>query len=153
RVEAFDLADRCVTLSNGETLTYDLLLGADGAQSQVAKAADIGQRGWDYDMRCMLAIAEVDQTLPAATWEVFRSKGPFALLPLNEHQACLIDYRSEQQWQQLAGNSEAIQQNLNDVFEPHIGKHTITKFASFPLRRQRALRYISHDSVALIGDA
>lgn len=153
RVEHFDLADRSVRLSNGETLTYDLLLGADGAQSQVAKAAHIGQRGWDYDMRCMLAIADVEKPLPAATWEVFRSEGPFALLPLSDHQACLIDYRSEQQWQEFAGNNEAIQQSLNNVFEPHIGKHTITKFASFPLRRQRALRYISHDSIALIGDA
>ena len=153
RVETFDLADRSVTISNGETLTYDLLLGADGAQSQVAKAAYIGQRGWDYDMRCMLAIAKVDQALPAATWEVFRSEGPFALLPLSDHQACLIDYRSEQQWRELSGSSEAIKQSLKDVFETHIGKHSITKFASFPLRRQRALGYISHDSVALIGDA
>lgn len=153
RVEHFDLTDRRVRLSNGEILTYDLLLGADGAQSQVAKAAQIGQRGWDYDMRCMLAIADVEKPLPAATWEIFRSEGPFALLPLNDHLACLIDYRSEQQWQEFTGKNEAVQQSLNNVFEPHIGKHTITQFASFPLRRQRALRYISHDSIALIGDA
>ena len=153
RVETFDLADRSVTLSNGEKLSYDLLLGADGAQSQVALAAHIGQRGWDYDMRCLLAIAEVEQPIPAATWEIFRSEGPFALLPLSTHQACLIDYRSESQWQEFSGNSDAVKQSLNEVFEPHIGQHTVTKFASFPLRRQRALRYISHDSVALIGDA
>jgi len=153
RVEQFDLAERRVTLSNGEIISYDLVLGADGAQSQVAKAAQIGQRGWDYDMRCMLAIADVEQPISAATWEVFRHNGPFALLPLGTNQACLIDYRSQQQWQEFDSNSDTIKQSLSEVFAPHIGAHTITKFASFPLRRQRVLRYISHDSVALIGDA
>lgn len=153
KVEQFDLLGQTVTLNHGETLSYDLLIGADGASSQVAKAASIGTRGWDYDMRCLLAIAEVENDLPSATWEVFRDKGPYALLPLSSHEACLIDYRSEQEWQQLCAQAKQVHHELNATFTPHIGPHNVQRFASFPLRRQRALSYHAHQSVVLIGDA
>ena len=56
-VKGYGLAQRAITLSDGQTLNYDLLIGADGANSAVAKAAGIGMRGWDYGMRCLLVIA------------------------------------------------------------------------------------------------
>lgn len=153
QVQAFDLTKQQVQLSSGELLSYDLLIGADGAQSQVAKAAQIGQRGWDYDMRCMLALAELAEPIAPATWEVFRPEGPYALLPLGERQACLIDYRSEQQWQRFSQQPEAVAQQLEQTFAPHLGAYQLLNFASFPLRRQRALRYQVKQSVVLIGDA
>jgi len=153
KVEQFNLPAQTVTLSNGESLAYDLLIGADGAHSQVAKVAGIGSRGWDYDMRCLLAIANVENELPSATWEVFRDKGPYALLPLGRHEACLIDYRSEQEWQQLSAQPAQVHHELNATFTPHIGPFKVQRFASFPLRRQRALSYHAHHSVVLIGDA
>lgn len=153
RVTQFNISHKTLSLDNGETRDYDLLVGADGANSQVAKAAHIGTRGWDYDVRCLLAIANVEQPIAPATWEVFRANGPYALLPLGAHQACLIDYRSEQEWQQLSANQAAVEQALATTFMPHIGAHTVHRFASFPLRRQRALRYHAADSVVLVGDA
>ncbi|WP_417665516.1 FAD-dependent oxidoreductase [Pseudidiomarina sp.] len=152
RVAQFQLAEQQVELDTGERLPYDLLVGADGSTSQVAKAAGIAMRGWDYDMRCLLAIADVREPIQPATWEVFREAGPFALLPLGTHQACLIDYRSEQEWQQLSGDAQ-VHKALHETFAPHIGDHKVSRFASFPLRRQRALRYHVHNSVVLIGDA
>lgn len=153
KVEQFNLPAQTVSLSNGEDLSYDLLIGADGANSQVAQAAGIGFRGWDYDMRCLLAIAEVENELPTATWEVFRDKGPYALLPLSRHEACLIDYRSEQEWQQLSAQPAQVHHELNATFTPHIGPFKVQRFASFPLRRQRALTYQAYNSVVLVGDA
>jgi 2-octaprenyl-3-methyl-6-methoxy-1,4-benzoquinol hydroxylase len=153
RVVNMQLPAQRVELDTGEQLPYDLLVGADGSNSQVAKAAGIAMRGWDYDMRCLLAIADVSEPIQPATWEVFREAGPFALLPLGTHQACLIDYRSEQEWQQLSGDAQQVHRALYETFAPHIGDHKVSRFASFPLRRQRALRYHAHNSVVLIGDA
>lgn len=150
-VRSYELEQRVITLSDGKTLSYDLLLGADGANSAVAKAAGIGMRGWDYGMRCLLAIAEVEQPLPTETWEVFRADGPYALLPLREHLACLIDYRAEEEWHNAT--KAEVEQKLQATFADVIGPYKLHKQASFPLRRQRALRYFDARGVALIGDA
>ncbi|MDN7128922.1 FAD-dependent monooxygenase [Pseudidiomarina sp. 1APR75-15] len=151
QVQSFDLAARKLVLQDGDTLPYDLLLGADGGNSAVARAAAIGMRGWDYDMRCLLAIVETEKALAPATWEVFREQGPYALLPLGEQLACLIDYRAEASWR--AVTTEQVEQALRETFIPHIGAFKLHKQASFPLRRQRALRYHDERGVALIGDA
>lgn len=150
-VKSYNLEQRVITLSDGTTQSYDLLLGADGANSAVAKAAGIGMRGWDYGMRCLLAIAEVEQPLAKETWEVFRADGPYALLPLGEHLACLIDYRAEEEWRNAA--TAEVEQKLQATFTDVIGPYKLQKHASFPLRRQRALRYFDSRGVALIGDA
>ncbi|RUO59461.1 FAD-dependent oxidoreductase [Pseudidiomarina insulisalsae] len=151
QVTSYQLGSQQLVLSDGQTLAYDLLIGADGTHSQVAKAAGIGMRGWDYDMRCLLAIADVEQPLPAKTWEIFRAEGPYALLPLGKHLACLIDYRAEQTWR--GADDSVIADELQQTFTPHIGDFRLQKSASFPLRRQRALRYTDGHHVALVGDA
>lgn len=140
------------TLIAGQWYDYDLLIGADGGNSQVARLAGIGMRGWDYDMTCLLAIATTEQAQPAATWEVFRSCGPYALLPLGGDQVCLIDYRSQGQWQQLTSDAEVFAE-LTQVFSAHIGAFRLQQHGRFPIRRQRALRYRRFDSVVLVGDA
>ena len=151
RIEQLDSAQQRVLVA-GQWHRYELLIGADGANSQVAQLAGIGMRGWDYDMTCLLAIATTEQALPAATWEVFRSCGPYALLPLGSHQVCLIDYRSQREWQQIASDAEVVAE-LSQVFNAHIGAFRVQQHGRFPIRRQRALTYHRFDSVVLVGDA
>lgn len=149
-VESIDWYRQQLTTVNGETLAFDLLIGADGAHSSVARLAGIGMRGWDYDMRCLLANVTTEQAIPETTWEVFRHSGPYALLPLDSHQACLIDYAPQ-------GNhpsaDAAVQQLLESQFESVIGPFQVQQWGHFPLRRQRALRYHAHGCAVLIGDA
>ncbi|KFZ31560.1 hypothetical protein IDSA_02295 [Pseudidiomarina salinarum] len=153
-LQAVDWSQRLATLDDQQQVPFDLLLGADGAQSSVAKLAGISARGWDYDMRCLLAIVTTEQPVAAATWEIFRPCGPYALLPLDDHQACLIDYRDNQSWMALeTGGQDQVERELQDVFAPALGSFRLQSAASFPLRRQRALHYHSHDCVALVGDA
>lgn len=151
RVEQLDGVQQRALIA-GQWYDYDLLIGADGANSQVAQLAGIGMRGWDYDMTCLLAIATTEQPQPAATWEIFRPCGPYALLPLGKQQVCLIDYRSQQQWQTINDDSQ-VNAELHTVFAQHIGAFTLKKHGRFPIRRQRALSYRRFDSVVLIGDA
>lgn len=151
RIEQLDGRHQRVR-TGGQWHDYDLLIGADGANSQVAQLAGIGMRGWDYDMTCLLAIAHTEQPVPAATWEVFRPCGPYALLPLGNQQVCLIDYRSQQQWQSLTAEAQ-VRAELDAVFTRHIGAFTLSQHGRFPIRRQRALSYQAFGSVVLLGDA
>lgn len=151
RIEQLDGVQQRALIA-GQWYDYDLLIGADGANSQVAQLAGIGMRGWDYDMTCLLAIATTEQPQPAATWEIFRPCGPYALLPLGKQQVCLIDYRSQQQWQTINDDSQ-VNAELHTVFAQHIGAFTLKQHGRFPIRRQRALSYRRFDSVVLVGDA
>ena len=151
RIEQLDGVQQRALIA-GQWYDYDLLIGADGANSQVARLAGIGMRGWDYDMTCLLAIATTEQPQPAATWEIFRPCGPYALLPLGKQQVCLIDYRSQQQWQTITDDSQ-VNAELTAVFAQHIGAFTLKQHGRFPIRRQRALSYRGFDSVVLVGDA
>lgn len=157
KLAKLDSTARLLTLDNQQQLPFDLLLGCDGANSQVARLAGIGQRGWDYDQRCLLANVTTAEPIPPATWEVFREQGPYALLPLSEHQACLIDYRSNAELTALqAQGSVAVQTALLEQFHPHIGEFEFTSaksYASFPLQRQRALKYYTPAGVVLAGDS
>lgn len=151
RIEQLDSAGRRACIA-GQWYDYDLLIGADGANSHIAQLAGIGVRGWDYDMTCLLAIADTEQPVSATTWEIFRPCGPYALLPLAKQQVCLIDYRSQQQWQTINDDSQ-VNAELHAVFAQHIGAFTVKQHGRFPIRRQRALSYRRFDSVVLIGDA
>lgn len=156
-VESIDWEARTVTTTAAEPLPFDLLLGCDGANSATAKRAGIGRRGWDYGQRCMLANVITEQALPTQTWEIFRAGGPYALLPLHTHRACLINYQSSQAISELQQQGDdAVLAELSDLFSPYIGSFQLqptNSYASFPIQRHTALRYHAHNCVALVGDA
>lgn len=148
-----DCSARTAVTTQGDTLSFDLLLGCDGAHSKVAQLAGVDYRGWDYDQRCLLAIATVKNTLPAETWEVFRPQGPYALLPLTDGKACLIDYGLRDSVHRLERDPAVLQKQLEQTFSPHIGEFELLKSASFPLQRKHANRYVTANSVVLLGDS
>ena len=43
-----------LTFDNGDVISSRLVIGADGAKSQVRTLAGIGSRGWQYRQSCML---------------------------------------------------------------------------------------------------
>ena len=130
-------------LTSGEIIEFDCVLGCDGADSQVAKAAGIGYRGWDYGQTCELTNVETERAIPASTWECFKPGGPYALLPLGTHEACLINYRP------LGAHQST---DLKALFEPSIGPFHAYASGEFPLQRKHALRYCV-GPVVLMGDA
>lgn len=152
-IAEFDLGAKQLRLDSGGRLHYDVLIGADGAHSAVARAAGIRYRGWDYGQRCLLANVRLSQPIAAATWEVFRPEGPFALLPLTNQQACLIDYRRGAEITALSADKEQLSRALHHTFADAIGAFEVIKSASFPLQRKHALSYTKGSSVVLMGDA
>ncbi|EKE82793.1 FAD-dependent oxidoreductase [Idiomarina xiamenensis] len=152
-VDSIDRRQQRVHLADGESLPYQLLLGADGHNSMVARAAGIGYRGWDYGQRCLLATVRCQQPLAPHTWEVFRQQGPYAILPLGERLACLIDYRSQVEWQPLLEQGrEAVASELHHTFHERVGAFELLHHASFAIARWRALQYFQQN-IALLGDA
>ena len=147
------LGVKTVRLTNDEHIPFDLLLGCDGANSVIAKLSNIAYRGWDYDQRCLLANVELEQPIEPETWEVFRPQGPYALLPLSDTKACLIDYDERASIRALQHDESALQKHLCSVFEPRVGKFRVIKAASFPLQRKHALYYTSNGCIALLGDS
>ncbi|KAJ1562281.1 putative ubiquinone biosynthesis monooxygenase [Cladochytrium tenue] len=73
-----------VTLDGGRRVSARLLVGADGAESSVRKAASIGSWGWNYPQRGLVATLDVDVDSAAGNMTAFQRFlpwGPIAFLP------------------------------------------------------------------------
>lgn len=90
-----------VTLDQGTEISCSLLVGADGAHSQVRQGAGIGIQGWDYQQACMLISVECENDPGDTTWQQFTPHGPRAFLPLYNHYASLVWYDSPARIAQL----------------------------------------------------
>ncbi|MED5379748.1 MAG: FAD-dependent monooxygenase, partial [Pseudomonadota bacterium] len=83
-----------VSLSNGRTIEASWLVGADGANSQVRKAAGIGTTGWQYAQQAMGITIKMENAVEPVTWQQFTSSGPKAFLPMFDNFASLVWYDS-----------------------------------------------------------
>lgn len=141
------------TLSNGQQVLFTKVLGCDGAQSKVRQASGIGVAGKSYGQSCLLTVVQCATSLPARTWESFAEDGEIhALLPLTGNQACLIMYGSRTQVAEWQDSKAHLQKVLDSRFKDEVGAFELLNYASFPLTRQAALRYIQ-DRTILLGDA
>lgn len=153
QVEQLESRAGKANLSNGQEVRFTKVLGCDGAQSKVRHASGIGVVGKSYGQSCLLTVVQCATKMPARTWESFAESGEIhALLPLAGNQACLIMYGSRTQvadWQQ---SHAYLQQVLDERFASEVGRFELRNYASFPLTRQSALRYVQ-DRTILLGDA
>ncbi|WP_431223281.1 3-demethoxyubiquinol 3-hydroxylase [Serratia sp. L9] len=142
-----------VALSSSETLQTRLVIGADGANSQVRKLAGIGTSGWQYRQACMLITVETDQPQQDVTWQQFLPSGPRAFLPLYDRWATLVWYDSPLRIRQLqALPLVQLEQEIAAAFPPRLGAVKAHAAGSFPLVRRHAQRYVQ-PGLALLGDA
>ncbi|MFI8415372.1 3-demethoxyubiquinol 3-hydroxylase [Serratia sp. NPDC078593] len=142
-----------VTLDCGEVLAADLVIGADGAKSQVRQWAAIGTSGWQYRQSCMLITVQTAAPQQDVTWQQFFPSGPRAFLPLYDDWASLVWYDSPQRIRQLQGLSMAqLEQEIAQAFPTRLGAVKAHAAGSFPLVRRHAQRYVQ-PGLALVGDA
>lgn len=78
RLKTSDYQDEqwTLTLDSGAQIRSRLLVGADGANSQVRRLAGIGVSGWEYAQSCMLISVSCEQTPGDSTWQQFTPSGP-----------------------------------------------------------------------------
>jgi 2-octaprenyl-3-methyl-6-methoxy-1,4-benzoquinol hydroxylase len=142
-----------LSFENGDTLTAQLLIGADGANSWVRQSAGIGIHAWQYDQSCMLISVECEQEAGESTWQHFTPNGPHAFLPLYDRWASLVWYDKPARIRQLQTLSMTqLEQEIARNFPPRLGRVKAVSVASFPLVRRHALQYVQ-PGLALVGDA
>lgn len=153
-ISAINQTDDAITLHYQEqTYTADLVIAADGGQSQLRSKANIGTTGWDYQQHCMGVLIKLDAPQQVKTWQQFTSTGPIAFLPMKAPYANLIwydDANSLKQFKDLSPN--ALKAHIIEKFPKLAGDFEVQSHAIFPLTRQHANTY-SKGRVVLVGDA
>lgn len=139
--------------ASGEALSVPMVVGADGANSQVRQRAGIGIHAWDYRQSCMLITVRCEENPGDSTWQHFTPTGPHAFLPLFDNWASLVWYDSPARIRQLnAMSMQQLQQAIAEAFPSRLGVVTPVARGAFPLTRRHALNYTQR-GLALIGDA
>jgi 2-octaprenyl-6-methoxyphenol hydroxylase len=143
-----------VKLVDGEMISTRLLVGADGARSQIRKTAGIASHGWNYDQSAIVTTVAHERDHNGRAEEHFLPAGPFAILPLTGKRVSIV-------WTETAGEAECIvalpdnefHAELEKRFGLHLGDlKVIGARRAFPLGLFTAREFIA-ERLALVGDA
>lgn len=143
-----------VTLSNGQLIRTPLLIGADGANSQVRRWLGFEQNIHDYHQHCIVGTVTTERDHQQTCWQHYRNEGPFALLPLAEKTCSIAWYVSSNQVEQtLSLNAEQQSQAMTQASALMLGQLTpVGQLAAFPLVKRQTEHYVGRNAL-LIGDA
>ncbi|ETD87043.1 UbiH/UbiF/VisC/COQ6 family ubiquinone biosynthesis hydroxylase [Rhodobacter capsulatus] len=143
-----------VTLSNGESLSGRVLIGADGRRSGVAERAGIGREGWGYGQTALVAALAHEKPHEGIAYQLFMPNGPLAILPLTGNRSSIV-------WSETDANAAVIAKLSDDDFmelvRPRFGDFLgkislVGPRFTYPLNLTLARAYAA-DRVALVGDA
>lgn len=143
-----------VTLTDGAVLEAPLVVGAEGRQSPVRKAAKIDTVGWGYGQSGVVATVSLGRDHGNVAHEYFLPGGPFAILPLTEQRASLVWTETTRRADALrAASDEAFHAHLMRRFGEYLDDVTVVgpRFV-YPLSLQLA-EDLTAPRTALIGDA
>lgn len=144
-----------LVLDNGETVTADLVVGADGRKSGVREAAGIGVRNWSYPQAAVVLNFSHQRPHQNISTEFHTAHGPFTQVPLPG------GLRSSLVWVQspdeapamLALSPEALSLAVEQRMQSMLGKVTVdTTPQSFPLSGMAAKSFGKGRTI-LIGEA
>jgi 2-octaprenylphenol hydroxylase len=151
-----------VELDDGETLTADLLIAADGATSKVRGLVGFQTREWDYGQSAIVTTVRTERSHGFTAWQRFETSGPVAFLPLQVEpvepsESCyasivwsLVTPEAESV---MAMDDDAFCRALGAAFEHRLGAvQWADKRVCVPLRQRHAARYWQ-PGIALVGDA
>ncbi|MGE5241768.1 MAG: UbiH/UbiF/VisC/COQ6 family ubiquinone biosynthesis hydroxylase [Bacteroidota bacterium] len=157
QVQDINLTEEAATLmlQDGRSLRTRLLVGADGANSAVRRAAEIETQSLNLNQKGIVATVVTGKPHGQVARQRFLTTGPLAFLPLDEPRTCSIVWSADSARadQLLALDDAAFIEELQHAFGDALGKiETIGPRAAFPLALSHARAYTAA-RVALIGDA
>ncbi len=144
-----------IGLTDGTTLSAQLLIGADGAFSAVRDKLAIETYEQSYRQTAFVANVVCEHPHQNTAWQRFTSSGPVAFLPLPYENLCSVVWSvDDNKANQLADLApELFTEKLSEAFEGRLGKlKIVSDFRGFPLIKRHASEYIV-GRCALIGDA
>jgi len=143
-----------LTLADATVLRVGLVVGADGARSQVRELAAIESRSEPYDQHAVVATVSAEQGNQATAWQRFMQDGPLALLPLEHELFSIVWSTSPNEAERLCALPEdEFNALLTEASESRLGQLVVQGArAAFPLRLQHAAQYVL-PGLALVGDA
>ncbi|XP_068948279.1 ubiquinone biosynthesis monooxygenase COQ6, mitochondrial isoform X4 [Petaurus breviceps papuanus] len=96
-----------VTLADGCQIQTKLLIGADGQNSGVRRAAGIQNVSWPYNQSAVVATLHLSEpTDNNVAWQRFLPSGPIALLPLSDTMSSLVWSTSHEHAAELVSMEE-----------------------------------------------
>jgi 2-polyprenylphenol 6-hydroxylase len=154
---ARDAGKSQVLLESGMQLVAELVVVADGKNSQTRGLLDINTKGWLYDQHAVVATVVVEQGHQNCAWQRFMPDGPLAFLPLgvgNQDTCSIVWSTSPENAEQLVSKTDTeFCQALGEASEYRLGNITsVERRGVFPLELKHAETYIKEGFV-LVGDA
>jgi 2-octaprenyl-6-methoxyphenol hydroxylase len=140
-------------------LETKLLVGADGARSQVRQLANIAISERLYEQTCIVTTVKSENPHQNFAYERFQASGPFAILPLGCDRACIVWTATKEETPALLALDEStfLQELANRFGAPlmaKLGNITVESRvrANYVPRWMHSQTYIQ-PRLALIGDA
>ncbi len=151
---AFDDDKVRITLSDGEELDADFVIGADGRKSKTRETAGVGVRTWSYPQTAV--VLNFAHTLPHqnVSTEFHGESGPFTQVPLPGQHSSLVWVVEPKEAERLLGLSLAeLSQAVETRMQSMLGKVTVEEgVQAWPLSGMTANRY-GKGRAAFIGEA
>jgi len=137
-----------------QTLTCDLLVASDGANSAVREMMGITAKKRHYGQRAVIGNLLPEKGIDNVAYERFTKQGPLAVLPVADGRAGFVWTVSEEDADRvMALDDDAFLAELQEQFGYRLGTFSkVGKRASYPLVLSRALRLTATRSV-LIGNS
>jgi len=90
-----------VILQGGSKIACSLVVGADGANSQIRGLLGIRQNHWEYGQKGVVGVVHTATPNPGVAWQRFMDGGPLAFLPLQDGTSSIVWSRPEAEAERL----------------------------------------------------
>lgn len=143
-----------VVLSNQKTITADLLIGADGANSLVAKLSNIQTQQYNYAQKGIVALIKSKVSFNSSIYQWFDAQGIVAILPISDTVCSIVwSCNNDKANELLALNEVDFCTQLSQVIQYHFGQLSLKSTPqAFNLIQKHAKQYVK-PNLALVGDA
>jgi 2-octaprenyl-6-methoxyphenol hydroxylase len=156
KVSTFDASSGLakLTFDDGASLSANLVVAADGAESALRRMAGIELVGWPYGQMGIAATIAHELPHDGIAHEHFTPHGPFALLPLKENRTSIVwTWSTAEARRLLALDDAAFTAELQQQIGARLGAVTLLdKPRGFPLALRLATTFHA-PRLALLGDA